>query len=250
MNKPLFDCSQKKLRVTGMISGSGKSFISIIERQKELEADSNCNFEVVGLFSDNPNSKANQISETYNIPIFVNDIKAFYRDRNKKITDKTVRKEFDQGTADFLKTLNPDIVIYAGYIWATTEPLLTSFKSINCHPADLSVESLGNRSYAGAYGVRDALLAGETTLNSSLHMVTPKIDHGPILLISEPVAVEKDSQELDLKSRSIKYLRLLNEKSRKLCALGIEKISNNEFTIDSKGRLSYEGELIPKGYRL
>ena len=69
MNKPLFDCSKGKLRIAGLISGSGKSLISIIERQKELEADSNCNFEVVGLFSDNPNSKAEHISKTYNIPV-------------------------------------------------------------------------------------------------------------------------------------------------------------------------------------
>jgi folate-dependent phosphoribosylglycinamide formyltransferase PurN len=250
MNKPLINCLNRKLRVAGLISGSGKSLISILERQKEREADSNCNFEVVGVFSDNPNSKARKISETYNIPVFINDIKAFYSARNQKITDKTVRKEFDRQTAGFLKTLNPDIIIYAGYMWATTEPMLTSFQSINCHPADLSVENQGGRAYAGAHGVRDALLAGETTLNSTLHMVTAKIDHGPILLISEPVIVEKDSQELDLQSRSIKYLRLLNERSRKLCALGIEKISNNAFTFDSQGQLFYEGEPIPKGYRL
>lgn len=238
------------MRVASLISGSGKSLISIIDRQKELEADSNCNFEVVGLFSDNPNSKANQISETYNIPVFVNDIKEFYSSRNKKITDKAVRRDFDRQTVDFFTTLNPDIVIYAGYIWATTEPLVSSFLSINCHPADLSVEKQGKRSYAGAHGVRDALTAGETTLNSSLHLVTSKIDHGPILLISKPVVVEEDSQDLDLKSRSIKYLRLLNEKSRELCALGIEKISKHAFTIDSNEQLFYEGEPIPKGYRL
>ena len=250
MRKPLFNYSSDKLRIAGLISGSGKSLISIIERQKELETKSTCHFEVVGLFSDNPNSKANEISKKYNIPVFVNDIKAFYRERKTKITDRSVREAFDQKTADFLKTLNPDIVVFAGYIWAITKPILKAFQSINCHPADLSVENQGHRSYAGAHGVRDALLAGEKMLHSSLHVVTQEIDHGPIMLISEPVVVENDSPGFDLQARSIKYLRLLNEKSRHLCAMGVEKISENIFTIDSKGELFYNQNPIPKGYRL
>lgn len=160
-----------------------------------------------------------------------------------------VRQEFDQQTIDFLKTLKPDFVVYAGYVWTATQLLVDAFLSLNCHPADLSVEVCGKRSYAGAHGVRDALLAGETKLYSSFHLVSPVVDHGPLLLISEPVIVE-DDQDLDLRSKSIKYLRLLNEKSRRLCALGIEKISQGAFTIDSKDQISYLGEPIPKGHRL
>ena len=250
MLKPLFNRSGEKLRVAGLISGSGKSLISIIEKQKELEKFSTCNFEVVGLFSDNPKSKAEHISQQYGIPAFVNDIKGFYRKRDKKITDKLVREAFDLEIIDFLNTLKPDIVIYAGYIWATTAPLVNTFQSINCHPADLSVEENGRRLYAGANGVRDALLAEEKKLFSSLHVVTAEIDHGPILMISEPVIVENDSLELDLNDRSRKYLRLLNEKSRHLCALGVEQISNDAFKIDSNGMIFYTDRPIPCGYRL
>jgi folate-dependent phosphoribosylglycinamide formyltransferase PurN len=250
MLKPLFNRSGDKLRVAGLISGSGKSLISIIEKQKELEKLSACNFEVVGLFSDNIKSKADDISKQYGIPVFVNDLKEFYRTRNKKITNKSVRREFDLETIDFLNSLKPDIVIYAGYIWATTAPLVNAFQSINCHPADLSVEDQGRRLYAGANGVRDALIAGEKQLFSSLHVVTAEIDHGPILMISEPVHVENDDPELDLKDRSRKYLRLLNDKSRDLCALGIEKISDNAFAVDSEGLLYYYDKPIPCGYRL
>lgn len=249
MNNPLIDFKPHKLRVAGLVSGSGKSLLSIIDRQKELEGTSGCNFEVVGLFSDNPGSKAKQIARDHHLPVFINDIHAFYRARNKKIKDVTVRQEFDQETVDFLKPLNPDIVVYAGYVWRTTAPLLERFMCINCHPADLSVERDGRRLYAGANGVRDALKAGETKLHSSLHLVTDQIDHGPILFISEPVHLE-DDPELDLESRSIKYLRLLNEISRGLCSLGIEKISSQAFTMDQNGNLLYAGQPIPNGYRL
>jgi folate-dependent phosphoribosylglycinamide formyltransferase PurN len=249
MKKPLFDFRSDKLRVAGLISGSGKSLLSVIDRQKEIETVSNCNFEVVGLFSDNPYSQAENIAKRHQLPFYINDIRAFYKARNKKISDRKTRQEYDQGIVDFLTPLKPDIVLYAGYVWATTQPLLDRFNCVNCHPADLSVEKDGQRLYAGANGVRDALLAGETRLYSSFHQVTAKVDHGPILLISKPVIVEDDTG-LDLNSRSIKYLRLLNEKSRDLCSLGIEKIANQSFTIDEKGSLFYENEPIPKGFRL
>lgn len=249
MKKPLFDFRSEKLRVAGLISGSGKSLLSIIDKQKEIETVSDCNFEVVGLFSDNPSSQAEKIAKDYNLPVFINDIRAFYQVRNKKINNKEIRQAYDQATVDFLTPLKPDIVIYAGYVWATTAPLLDRFNCVNCHPADLSVEKNGVRVYAGANGVRDALLAGENRLFSSFHQVTAKVDHGPILLISKPVVVEKDPG-MDLTSRSIKYLRILNKKSRKLCSLGIEKIAKRAFTIDEKGQLYYEDTPIPKGFRL
>jgi folate-dependent phosphoribosylglycinamide formyltransferase PurN len=249
MKKPLFDFRSDKLRVAGLISGSGKSLLSVIDRQKALETVSNCSFEVVGLFSDNPNSQAKKIATDHHLPVYINDIRAFCNARNTKINDRKTRQEYDQMTVDFLTPLKPDIVLYAGYVWATTQTLLDRFNCVNCHPADLSVEKQGQRLYAGANGVRDALLAGETRLYSSFHQVTSKVDHGPILLISRPVMVEDDT-DLDLNSRSIKYLRRLNEKSRKLCALGIEKIANQAFTIDETGSLYYEDEPIPKGFRL
>ncbi len=249
MKKPLFDFKSETLRVAGLISGSGKSLLSVIDRQKALETLSKSHFEVVGLFSDNPSSQAEKIAADHHLPYYINDIRAFYKDRNKKISDRKTRQEYDQMTVDFLTPLKPDIVLYAGYVWATTQPLLDRFDCVNCHPADLSVEKQGQRLYAGANGVRDALLAGETRLYSSFHQVTAKVDHGPVLLISEPVLVEDDAGQ-DLDSRSIKYLRRLNEKSRKLCALGIEKIAKKAFTIDEKGTVYHEDEPIPKGFRL
>lgn len=249
MYKPLIDFKPGKLRVAGLISGSGKSLLSIIHRQKELESTSGCDFEVVGVFSDNPDSKAKQIGLDHHQPVFINDIHAFYQARKKSIRDFAAREEFDRDTADFLKELRPDIVIYAGYVWRTTDPILRQFVCINCHPADLSVARNGRRLYAGAHGVRDALAAGETRLHSTLHLVTAQIDHGPILLISDPVPVEEDPG-LDVDARSIKYLRLLNEKSRRLCSLGIEKIAAGAFTRDSEGKLFHEGQPIPEGYRL
>jgi len=249
MTRPLYDPEKGKMRVAGLISGSGKSFVSIIEKQKELEAAGNCNFEVAGLFSDNPNSRAEQIATEAQIPYFINDIKSFYRRKTAPVKDLEIRREFDRETADFLRPLKPDLVAYAGYVWAATEPLIAEFMGINCHPADLRVEKEGRRTYAGANGVADALQAGETRLYSTLHLVSAEIDHGPILLVSEPVeVVNDDSWSFFDKMRH--HLRLLNEHSRKLFALAVDEMSRGRFVTAADGGMVYNGQPIPAGWQV
>jgi folate-dependent phosphoribosylglycinamide formyltransferase PurN len=249
MSKPLYDPQKGKMRVAGLVSGSGKSLLAIIERQKQLETKGDCHFEVVGLFSDNPKSKAAVIGTSYNLPFLINDIRAFYRDKGESIKNLEIRQEFDQQTVDFFKPLNPDVVVYAGYVWATTEPLVSEFMGINCHPADLRIERDGHRVYAGANGVKDALLAWETKLHSTLHLVSTEIDHGPILLVSEPVMVV-DHDEMNFNDKIRYYLRLLNEESRKLFAKAIDEISRGNFATEHEGHLAYNGVPIPDGFQL
>lgn len=249
MTKPLYDPQDGKMRVAGLVSGSGKSLLSIIEKQKEIDTTGTCNFEVVGLFSDNPKSKAKEIGTTYKLPFLINDIKEFYRKKGAPIKNLEVRQEYDSQTAEFLKQLKPDVLVYAGYVWATTEPLLKEFMAINGHPADLRVIKDGHRVYAGANGVGDALAAGETNLFSTLHLVTPKIDHGPILMVSEPVPVVDQDAISDLDKMRY-HLRLLNEKLRELFARVIDDVSQGRFGMEVDGCLTYNGTPIPNGFQL
>ena len=249
MNKPLYDPQKGKMRVAGLLSGSGKSLIAIIDRQRQLEKQDECNFEVVGLFSDNPKSQAEAIGTSNDLPFFINNIRAFYRDKGEKLNNLEIRREFDRQTVEFFKPLHPDVVVYAGYVWATVEPLVLEFMGINCHPADLRVVRDGRRAYAGANGVKDALLAGETRLYSTLHLVSAEIDHGPILLVSEPIMV-MDDDAMSFQDKMRYHLRLLNENSRKLFARAIDEISRGSFTIEDTGHLAYNGISIPDGFQI
>ena len=249
MNKPLYDPQKGKMRVAGLLSGSGKSLIAIIDRQRELEKRGDSNFEVVGLFSDNPKSQAETIGTSNNLPFFINDIRMFYRDKGAKLNNLEIRRDFDRQTVEFLKPLHPDVVIYAGYVWATVEPLVSEFMGINCHPADLRVVRDGRRVYAGANGVNNALLAGETRLHSTLHLVSAEIDHGPILLVSEPIMVTDDIA-MSFQDKMRYNLKLLNEHSRKLFARAIDDISRGSFTIEHNGHLAYNGISISDGFQL
>jgi folate-dependent phosphoribosylglycinamide formyltransferase PurN len=247
--KPIWDRSRGKMRVAALVSGSGKSLIEIIDQQIKMEAEGNSAYEVVGVFTDNPKSKATQIGEEFSLPVFANDIRSYYAHREKKIADRKVREEFDRETVGLLAPLKPDVLVYAGYVWATTAPLVNAFLGINVHPADLSVMKGGKRSFAGAYGVRDALLAGETKLASTAHIVTTEVDGGPILMISEPVQVEKHGK-MSLDEMSRHYLRLLNEKARALFARVTKDLAEGVFKRDKAGELYYGEAPIPQGYRL
>lgn len=67
------------------------------------------------------------------------------------------------------------------------EPLLTAFpgRIVNVHHADLTK----CRPYVGLHAVRDAILAGETETRATAHIVTRRLDQGPILCLSEPFPV-------------------------------------------------------------
>ena len=249
MLKPMYDAAKGKMRVAGLASGSGASFRTVIEQQIEMLAKGGCPYEVVAVFTDNPKSKVLDMGEEFKVPVFLNDIHAFYEKRGKKITDKQVREEYDRETIRLLEPYKPDFLAYAGYVWATTAPLVNAFPGINGHPADLSIMKGGKRAYAGANGVRDALVGGETELRATLHLVTTEIDHGPILMISEPVRVER-GPDFSLDQGSREYLRLVNQQMRRLFPRVIKDIAEGTFKWDGKGALYYGDKPIPNGYRL
>jgi acetyltransferase len=186
---------------------------------------------VVGIFSDNAKSKASEIGKKYGLPVFTNDIRKFYADRNKKITDKKVREKFDNQTLSFLEPLAPDVIAYAGYVWGTTAPLVNAFLGINVHPADLTIKKMGKRAYAGANGVRDTLLGKEAEIRSTAHIVTSTIDAGPILMLSEAVPIQ-DYGSISLEEASRKYLHLVNKEARELFPRVIKDLSMGKFKID------------------
>lgn len=249
MLTPIYDSTKGKMRVAGLVSGSGSSFRTIFEQQIEMLAKGVCPYEVVAIFTDNPKSKAFDMEKEFRVPVLLNDIRAYYEKRGKKITDKQVREEYDRETIKLFEPLKPDFLAYSGYVWATTAPIVNAYIGVNAHPADLSIEKDGRRAYAGANGVKDALLGGENEVRSSLHLVTTQVDGGPILLISGPVPVDKNSgMSLDEASRF--YLKPLNDMTRKLFPRVVKDIAEGTYRRDEKGLLYYGDSPVPKGVRL
>lgn len=102
------------------------------------------------------------------------------------------RRSFDIQTAVMLAPYDVDAVVLLGYIYILTEPLLAAFpdRILNVHDADLSLRNEdGGPRYPGLHATRDAIVAGERETRSSVHLVTPELDSGPVLARSNPFPV-------------------------------------------------------------
>lgn len=184
----------RPMRVAGFLSGSGTNLVKILEKQSELERSPDGSpFRVVVLFTDTPTSNAQTIGAVHDIPVLTLDILAFYRQRGRPDKkDLSLRPEFDRRVLEALAPYCVDAVVLAGYMSVVTSPLLEAFpgRIVNVHPADLRIQEAGRRKYTGDHAVRNAILAGETLLRSSTHIVREDVDYGEILMVSRGVPVQ------------------------------------------------------------
>lgn len=113
------------------------------------------------------------------IPAAVRDIRAFYATAGLPPRDLALRRAFDHQTAVLLAERHPDLIITCGYLHILTAPLLEAYpdRILNVHDSDLP-------SYPGLHATRDAVIAGERYTRSVVHVVTPGVDAGPVLVRS------------------------------------------------------------------
>ena len=122
--KSLFDQKKQLMRVACFMSGSGTNVRRIIEQQFQLKKERGKSpYEIVLIFTDNPESNAKNIAKEYGIPLEINDIKEFYR--GKDIKDKSTREEFDKKTLELIKPYNVNLIALGGYAWFITKPLIS-----------------------------------------------------------------------------------------------------------------------------
>jgi phosphoribosylglycinamide formyltransferase-1 len=102
------------------------------------------------------------------------------------------RRTYDVMTLHVLRELGVDAVLLLGYLYVVTDVLLSRFpqRVFNIHDSDLTIKRPdGERKYVGLHSTRDAILGGERETRSTLHVVTEKLDGGPILSLSPPFPV-------------------------------------------------------------
>ncbi len=252
MRRKIHNPDSGKLRLVGYISGSGNTLWKIHELQKQLDATfEGSPFEVTGCFSSDPAAKGVETARTLGIPVESIDLRAFYRERNSKFSDMDLRREYDLEALKLIERMEADLIVLAGYVWATTDVLLDRYTFLNVHPADLSVMEEGRRLFAGANGVGDALDAGAGNLHASSHLATSELDGGPILCISPGVPVDYSLKEtLDEKEFMRAHLKQVNAQSRMTGARTVYEIACGNFEIDEHGKVWYLGEPAPQGIRI
>lgn len=185
----LYEPRAEPMRVAVMMSGSGTNAERIIEYARTSAKPS---YEPLVLFTENPESEAENIGERHQVPVVVNDRRKFFSQWSAKGME--ARLSFDESAAKIFREQRIDIVALAGYNWFVTERIFRSFLTLNIHPGDLRpLTEKGERRYAGGIGhvpIMNAIMNGEDDLRSTVHVVNEIPDGGDILMVSTPAPVQ------------------------------------------------------------
>ena len=155
------------MRLLLLASGSGTLAQAIIDAQ----------FNVAAILTDNPNSKVIERGSRAGIA-------------TKIIPFSSPRSDWDREIFNYVKEVNPDLVVSVGFMRILNSEFVERFKVINSHPALLP-------NFPGAHAVRDALAAGVKESGCTIHWVDAGVDTGKIIAQSKvPIQPEDDEESL------------------------------------------------------
>jgi len=170
----------KKSRIVVLISGSGSNLQAIIDgcQQRQINA------EVAMVISNRPNVFGLQRAEQAGIANTCIDHKDF-----------ASREAFDQALSDKLNSINPDLIVLAGFMRILTPEFVTNFlgKLVNIHPSLLP-------KYPGLNTHQRAIDDGEEQAGVTVHFVTPELDGGPAI-IQAPIMIEASDDASSLAAK-------------------------------------------------
>ena len=152
----------EKLRVAVLISGSGTNLQAIIDAVAAGDLDA----QLVATVSDNPDAFGLQRAADAGIAV-----------RRIPFADYSDRADYDAELHAQLLSINPDVVVLAGYMRIIADRTVQHFagRMLNVHPSLLPA-------YPGLHTYRRALEAGEQWHGSTVHFVIPELDAGPPVL--------------------------------------------------------------------
>ena len=158
----MVDSDQPKCRAVCLISGSGTNLQTIIENiNNEI-----LQIELVSVISDNPKAKGLQRAKREGI--------------NTKIIDYSTyknRREFDESLEIEMLSINPDLIILAGYMKILNINFCNIFagRILNIHPSLLP-------KYKGLNTHQRVIDSREELHGASVHFVVPELDEGPVII--------------------------------------------------------------------
>jgi len=105
-------------------------------------------------------------------------------------TDFASREAFDQALMEKIKPYSPDIIILAGFMRILTAEFIHAFadKILNIHPSLLP-------KYKGLNTHQRAIEANDQFHGASVHLVTPELDDGPVIIQGQMPINDSDTAE-------------------------------------------------------
>lgn len=139
---------------------------------------------------------------TYSVDLVVADVECPALDRARKAGIRTEvvqldgdRSKWNVRLRDTVASVNPDVVVSAGFMKIVGEEFLERFEGalINTHPALLPA-------FPGAHAVRDALAYGVKITGTTVHYIDSGVDTGQIIA-QRAVDVREGETEEELHER-------------------------------------------------
>jgi len=160
-----------------LISGRGSNMLSVVQacRERAWPARIGC------VVSNRPEAAGLALARQWGLATEVVDHTAF-----------SDRRAFEAALLESLDGVQPDLIVLAGFMRILSPEFVGHFagRIVNIHPSLLPA-------FPGLGTHRKALEAGVTVHGATVHMVTPVLDHGPILAqAAVPVRLSDDAATL------------------------------------------------------
>ncbi len=145
-----------------LISGRGSNMVALID----AAASGTLPVRVAAVLANRPDAKGLEVAAAAGVVTRVVDHR-LYRDR----------ESFDAAMAEAIDAYSPDLVVLAGFMRILSDGFVAHYEGrlINIHPSLLP-------SFPGLHTHQRALDDGVRVHGCTVHFVTPKLDHGPIVV--------------------------------------------------------------------
>jgi len=175
-----------------LISGRGSNMVSIIDaiESGQLKAT------IAAVISNRPDAAGIEFAQQKKIPTAVIN----HRDFDS-------RELFDTALSQCIDQYSPNLVILAGFMRILTTKFVEHFsgKLVNIHPALLP-------KFKGLNTHQRAIDAGEKEHGASVHLVTPELDDGPVVMQAKVPVLSDDTQQT-LSARVLEQEHILYPKA-------------------------------------
>ena len=174
------------LSLVVLISGSGSNLQAIIDSIKSGDL----NAEIRAVISNRPNAYGLERARNNNIPAVSLDHTLFES-----------REQFDLQLQQTIDQYQPDIIVLAGYMRILSADIINHFfpRMINIHPSLLP-------KYQGLNTHQRALDNLDKEHGVSIHIVTPELDAGPVIIQGLfDIESDDDSDSLQHKAHKLEH---------------------------------------------
>lgn len=203
------------LRLAVLISGNGSNLQSIIDAIESGQL----NAEIKAVISNNREAYGLLRATQHGLHTWVLDHREYPN-----------RDNFDKVLQHYLETIDPDYIVLAGFMRILGPDIVDAFENriLNIHPSLLPA-------YKGLNTHQRALDNRERKHGVSIHLVTAKLDDGPVILqASYPIEAGDRAEDLQRKGHRLEH---------QMYPQVLRWLSNRNLVIEG-GKLFYEKALL------